>query len=285
MEWFDQSKLFYTEPSGTNEIPEIIPASWFAACMLYHIQATEINCLHLGETLSSTAYPYSRESKWETFGYATYPTTCLINRSFNPNVGLEISENGVAFVYALEPLKSGSEIRMTCRPPFYKAPTHKGLRTRSRCYFLQGKCIFCSTDWSIQTNELVDKVLCARCREHQQQQGHLSNTQSKSCPECRDFESSLWHPINASKNRPYVETYLTRPSSVRLRPRKRHFLSSAIEVTGRCLSHLTILLKNPSFTVQQYKHHYVDLMFAKYGLRSIEPWVIGKFQIYFPPFS
>ncbi|VUZ39298.1 unnamed protein product [Hymenolepis diminuta] len=49
--WIDETDIFFSNPSPTIQL-KIIPASWFAACTPYHIQAVNINNFGISETIS-----------------------------------------------------------------------------------------------------------------------------------------------------------------------------------------------------------------------------------------
>ncbi|KAM7536885.1 hypothetical protein Aperf_G00000084336 [Anoplocephala perfoliata] len=56
MKWFDEVEenmdSFFSTPSPSN-CPSRIPASWIAACMLFHIQATSINSFYFENSLDA----------------------------------------------------------------------------------------------------------------------------------------------------------------------------------------------------------------------------------------
>ncbi|KAM7536028.1 hypothetical protein Aperf_G00000101254 [Anoplocephala perfoliata] len=58
MDWFEEANMenmnvFFCNPSSSNR-PNRIPASWIAACILYHIQSINVNAFALNEMMTNT---------------------------------------------------------------------------------------------------------------------------------------------------------------------------------------------------------------------------------------
>nr|CDS30658.1 SET and MYND domain containing protein 4 [Hymenolepis microstoma] len=179
MEWFDETDAFYTDPSSTTRA-KVIPASWIAACMLYHLQAVRINGFSITETIRPCLN--SKLSKTEEFATAIYPTISLINHSCNPNVAVRFSDKGVAFLYALQPLHAGSEISLAYQPLFYVKPTDHRREFLLSNYRFFCECDACVNDWNESTLAAREKLVCRNCHE-------IFLEQSNGCPMCRSLES------------------------------------------------------------------------------------------------
>ncbi|KAM7534812.1 hypothetical protein Aperf_G00000107999 [Anoplocephala perfoliata] len=105
MDWVGNMNM--NLPSPINR-PECIPASWVAACLLYHLQSAEITHFSLLNRLN-------RERRQQMSGYTelgviVYPTIALVNHSCNPSAFVTTTTGGFASLITLKPLSAGSEI-------------------------------------------------------------------------------------------------------------------------------------------------------------------------------
>ncbi|KAM3180805.1 hypothetical protein ACTXT7_015591 [Hymenolepis weldensis] len=111
MKWFNEAGgYFYKHPFTLTKRPKVLPASWIAACMACHIKAARFNATKYTELLES---PKKQESYYNWLANSIYPTISLINHSCNPNACLVFTANGGAYLYALQPIKSGEEITIS----------------------------------------------------------------------------------------------------------------------------------------------------------------------------
>lgn len=142
--WFDETDIFSSDSSPTIQ-PKIIPASWFAACMLYHIQAVNNNNFGISETISRDLLDSSYQ---EEFGPSIYPTISPINHSCDPNTAIEFINKGVVVLYALQPLCAGSEICLPYKPPFLRISTPERQILFQSHYYFKCECVDCINDWN-----------------------------------------------------------------------------------------------------------------------------------------
>lgn len=253
MKWFNETDIFFSEPSIANR-PDIIPASWLAACMLYHLQATEINNFQTVEVVAEEVF--SNSPKFEEFGVSVYPTISLINHSCDPTASVLMSDKGVMIVYALESLSAGSELSITYQSYFYEKSTQERrdwLRSR---YHFYCECIACRHDWNQKSVEGPERLIC-------QKFGSFFTEDAEECPACgsqeclliiKDLRHNVLPKLDQclSKNvctleeSKYVSTvidnaqkFLVKPSSLLVKLQEKHFAILSLIYCNRTIENLT----------------------------------------------
>ncbi|VDL16493.1 unnamed protein product, partial [Hymenolepis diminuta] len=253
MKWFNETDIFFSEPSISNR-PDIIPASWLAACMLYHLQATEINSFQTVEVVAKELF--SNSPKFEEFGVSVYPTISLINHSCDPTASVLMSDKGVMIVYALESLSAGNELSITYQSYFYEKSTQERRDwLRSRYHFCC-ECIACRHDWDQKSVEGPERLIC-------QKFGSFFTEDAEECPACgsqeclliiKDLRQNVLPKLDQclSKNictleeSKYVSTIidnaqkcLVKPSSLLIKLQEKHFAILSLIYCNRTIENLT----------------------------------------------
>ncbi|VDO03999.1 unnamed protein product [Rodentolepis nana] len=248
MEWFDETDLFYSDPSSSNR-PEIIPASWIAACLLYHIQAMDVNYFGINENFLNPSY--SKE-----LAAAVYPTISLINHSCNPNVAIKCTDKGVAFIHALRPIQAGSEIFLSYKPPFYFNSTQERRDLLQSQYYFDCECEACSNDWSRNTVNSPEKLICQSC-----QKVFIENMDG--CPVCKSRGSMLILRHFREEVIPCLRRILLKATC------SLEDLKYATTSADKALQ----FIQQPSSVYYLWKDLYTDILSSIYGNRTLEPWV------------
>ncbi|VUZ48394.1 unnamed protein product [Hymenolepis diminuta] len=252
MQWFDETDIFFSDPSSTPR-SKVIPASWIAACMLYHIQAVYINAFSITETIRRGAS--SKLSKSEEYGTAIYPTISLINHSCDPNVAIRFTDKGSAFLYASQPLRSGSEISLTYHPLFYLMSTRcRREILLSRFHFLC-KCEACRNDWNEYVLVAPERLVCRNCKEvfHEELDG---------CPKCKSSESVNMIKHLRKEVIPKLKNCLHQEVCV---PAELKYAAVSID-------NAMLFLERPSFTIVLLQDLYDYILSRIYGNQTIEQW-------------
>ncbi|KAM7536902.1 hypothetical protein Aperf_G00000084315 [Anoplocephala perfoliata] len=169
MKWFDEAEenmdLFFSTPSPSN-YPNGIPASWIAACMLFHIQSTAVNSFGFYDPILKTQDAFVRSEN--SFGRCIYPTISLINHSCYPNVAICFTDRGVAFLFALRSIPAGSEIFLSYGPTFTTADIGERQSTLSQNFLFKCNCEACKNDWKNPKGKL-ELVKCCTCKRYYQE--------------------------------------------------------------------------------------------------------------------
>ncbi|VDN97053.1 unnamed protein product [Rodentolepis nana] len=256
MEWFDESENTFTDPSSTPR-PKVIPASWVAACMLYHIMAARINAFEISESIRRN--PPSQYRKVEEFGTAIYPTISLINHSCYPNVSIKFSDRGEAFLFASRPIHAGSEILLTYAHLFYLLPTKNRRDLLFKNYHFYCKCCACENDWNESVFTAPEKLICRNCEE-------VFLYQPEGCPKCKSLESV--NIFNNLRNSVIPELEQNQQEG----NYKFEDLNNIAEHINKALA----VLQQPSSTTLRL-HHFLDEHICRiYENQTIEQWVNFK---------
>nr|CDS26310.1 SET and MYND domain containing protein 4 [Hymenolepis microstoma] len=135
MKWFDEAgESFYTHPSQLAKRPDILPASWVAACMVYHYKTVRFNAIRYAEILEPTNTGYTF---YNWLAYCIYPTMSFINHDCDPNACLAFTANGGAYLYALRQMRPGEEVTISYGYYYFSQ-----YPTLSRKAFLKGRYLF-----------------------------------------------------------------------------------------------------------------------------------------------
>nr|CDS25710.1 SET and MYND domain containing protein 4 [Hymenolepis microstoma] len=173
MVWFDEfddanESLFFQLPSPSNR-PTRIPASWLAACLLFHIQSNDVNNFEFGEVLlkSKKYHPQSHLM----LGSCHFPTLSLINHSCEPSTAVCVTDKGRAFLFALEPISAGKEITISYGPALFFMDKSYRQRKLKESFHFTCTCQACVNNWAFRTTEIV----VAKREEHQSEGHQLSS--------------------------------------------------------------------------------------------------------------
>ncbi|VDO01478.1 unnamed protein product [Rodentolepis nana] len=146
--------FYRNQKPGIQDLPVIIPASWIAAWMLYHLKAVP---------LSSTPYvEYKGRSKKVTIAQSIYPTPTLIKHSCNPSVSLGNTANGGVFVYAVRSLRAGEETSITLGPHFAEMKANERKSFLKKHYRFDCSCEACCNEWLLREGE--ELIKCPSCQ-------------------------------------------------------------------------------------------------------------------------
>lgn len=252
MQWFDETDIFFSDPSSAPR-SKVIPASWIAACMLYHIQAVYINAFSVSENIRRGAS--SKLSKSEEFGTAIYPTISLINHSCSPNVAIRFTDKGSAFLYASQPLHSGSEISLTYHPLFYLMSTRcRREILLSRFHFLC-KCEACRNDWNEYVLVAPEILVCRNCKE-------AFREEYDACPKCKSLES-----VNMIE-------HLRKEVIPKLKKcvYQEVCMPAELKYAAISINNAMSFLQRPSFTIVLLQDLYDYILSRIYGNQTIEQW-------------
>lgn len=141
--------------------PECIPASWVAACLLCHLQATEINCFKVDELIAQNAS--LKQAEYEIYGYVLFWTISLIKHSCNPSAFVIISTGVVGDLLTLRPLAVGSEISIAYGSTYFDQPVPLRRRTLKSKYCFNCNCEACNNNWTYHEDKIV-KLICPDCQ-------------------------------------------------------------------------------------------------------------------------
>ncbi|VDO02595.1 unnamed protein product, partial [Rodentolepis nana] len=198
MKWFNETDAFFREPSTVNR-PDIIPASWIAACMLYHLQAAEINDFHNVEIIAEEVL--STSPTYEKFGISIYPTISLINHSCDPTASALMSDKGIMIIYAMQSLSAGSELSIKYHSYFYEQSTQERQKCLKFQYHFHCICEACLHDWNQRSLEGPERLVCQKC-------GNFFSEDAKECPMCGSKECLLMLKDLRNQLLPQLDRYL-----------------------------------------------------------------------------
>nr|CDS27353.1 SET and MYND domain containing protein 4 [Hymenolepis microstoma] len=250
MKWFNETDAFFSEPSIVNR-PDIIPASWIAACMLYHLQAAEINNFRNVETVAEEVL--STSPTFENFGISIYPTTSLINHSCDPKASVLMCDKGVMIIYALQRLSVGSEVSIKYQSYFYEKSTQERQESLRFQYYFHCSCVACRHDWNQKSLEGPEKLVCQKC-------GHFFTEDAEECQTCESKECLLMLKDLRNRVLPKLDQYLKKNTCT--------FEESKDAATS--INSVQDILAKPSYTlVELQKKHYAVLSLV-YANRTIE---------------
>ncbi|KAM7535387.1 hypothetical protein Aperf_G00000101268 [Anoplocephala perfoliata] len=162
MYWFEEANmenmnLFFCNPSPSNR-PNRIPASWIAACILFHIQSTKVNAFALSQLIyGNNILPSSC-----VIASAIYPTISLINHSCNPSTSYVFKNRRTFSLYAQQPLQAGSEISVSYGPLFSTKSTCERRSILRKTYCFLCECEACINDWDEKSGK-PETIKCPDC--------------------------------------------------------------------------------------------------------------------------
>ncbi|VUZ46601.1 unnamed protein product [Hymenolepis diminuta] len=127
-------------PSPANR-PKCIPASWLAACILFHWQSTNITSFEIGDKIGLQRH--NKKFKCAELGKAIYPTIALVNNSCDPSAMVVFGNGGEASLVTLRRLSAGSEVSINLEQMLFHNSRclltgfidHESLATSIPCFF------------------------------------------------------------------------------------------------------------------------------------------------------
>ncbi|VDO02777.1 unnamed protein product [Rodentolepis nana] len=244
MKWFDEAKKnFYEYPSSTNR-PASIPASWIAACMLYHLKAVPF---------SSTAYvEYQGHSKKVAIAQCIYPTPALIKHSCNPSASLVNTADGGVFVYAVRSLRAGEEISITLGPHFAEMKANERKSFLKKHYRFDCSCEACCNEWLLR--EGVELIKCPSCQ-------HLNISRANRCSRCKDRSGICIYKLLMGKDMQLLADCVA----------GNERSSENILMASTIVEQFQALLSQPSLTLCRVIHIYADLVANAHGVVTSDP--------------
>ncbi|KAM7537889.1 hypothetical protein Aperf_G00000077218 [Anoplocephala perfoliata] len=164
MDWFEEANmenmnLFFYNPSPSNR-PNRIPASWIAACILCHIQSTNVNAFALSEMTYGAGNEILPSAC--VIASAIYPTISLTNHSCNPSTSYVFKNRRTVSLYALQPLQVGSEISFSYGPEFSTKSTCERRSTLRKKYYFLCECEAYKKCWGEESGK-PEKIKCPDC--------------------------------------------------------------------------------------------------------------------------
>ncbi|VUZ49278.1 unnamed protein product [Hymenolepis diminuta] len=177
MSWYEDD--FYSVPDADHR-PEIIPASWVAACILYHLQALTINC-HTNTLISSATSKIAGEVI-ESIATSVYPTYSLINHSCSPNAVLVNTAQGGIFVFALHTISENSEVTVSYLCSCYSSPAAARRSVLKYRYLFDCNCEACTGLWYEVSLSKLATLKCPECQ-------NLFSISEGICTSCKSNEA------------------------------------------------------------------------------------------------
>ncbi|KAL5110703.1 SET and MYND domain-containing protein 4 [Taenia crassiceps] len=192
MAWFGETDLFYTPPSPENR-PDRLPASWIAACMLYHLQSVPVNGHTYVDDVFNSLKNLSSYRMREIFS-ALYPTLSLVNHSCDPSTFRTCASGATCFLSTLRPLKAGTEIFDCYINCFSLKPRADRQSELSSHYLFQCACEACVKDWPTlfdPKRHQMEFLRCPRC-------SGVVHLPARRCHHCRSTQAltSYAHLVN-----------------------------------------------------------------------------------------
>ncbi|VDL57958.1 unnamed protein product [Hymenolepis diminuta] len=249
MMWFDEfdktnESLFFSAPSASNR-PVRIPASWLAACLLFHIQANDVNNFEFGEVVfkSKKYFPQSQVS----LGSCLFPSLSLINHSCEPSAAICVTDKGRAFLYALQPISAGDQITISYGPSLLFMDKCNRQRKLENCYYFTCNCEVCENNWNLETPETE------RIKKLPRSGRHFSISL-----QIYSILSHEWFPWLEEQ---YIEGNWTLEN---------------LKASAKCVELAYKVLGQPSLLLSQFKQIFKIYMHTLYGLYTIEPWIVNN---------
>lgn len=255
MTWFEETDLFYTPPSPKNR-PDCLPASWIAACMLYHLQSVPVNAHSYADDVFFSLQNLSSYTMREIFS-ALYPTLSLVNHSCDPSTFRTCTSGATCFLSALRPLTAGTEIFDCYIDCFSLKPRADRQSELTSHYLFQCACEACTKDWPTLFDPKRHQMEFLRCP----QCSGVVHLPARRCPHCRSTRAltSYTHLVN-------VEV-----------PKQMELISEgvvgadAVNVAGKLLEKLHSLVLRPGTVWDQAQELYKMVVNFTKGSWTLEP--------------
>ncbi|VDN97296.1 unnamed protein product, partial [Rodentolepis nana] len=178
----DWSKIDKEEPKFEGKGSRPLSVSHVAACMLYHLQASTVNCqdYFMLSTPSREVPPKTCRS----IATAIYPTISLINHACNPSAVLVNTARGGAFLYALRPILANEEITVCYKYSYFSAP-ESARRFLLKCYFhFDCNCEACANKWFTRNQFDLGTLKCRECKK-------AFSVDKEECGKCHSKETAI----------------------------------------------------------------------------------------------
>uniref|UniRef100_A0A0R3TK81 SET domain-containing protein n=1 Tax=Rodentolepis nana TaxID=102285 RepID=A0A0R3TK81_RODNA len=248
MTWFDETALFFQDPSPSNR-PWKIPASWLAACMLFHIQMISVNSFEFSEHF----FRLSKNPK--SFGICIYPTISLINHSCVPTAAVSWVDKGTLLVYSLQSLSAGSEISISYGPLIYDSTPKERQDYFQKDYFFKCKCEACSNNWD-ELFQQSERLKCPDC-------SCIFDESSDCCPECKSERAKESYKLLLDEQIPMLKGILL----------KENCTLGDLSRASECVKKAEAFLQLPSLVLFNVRNLFGLLVTMLYGNRVYEPWL------------
>ncbi|VUZ50174.1 unnamed protein product [Hymenolepis diminuta] len=238
----DMNRHFFEKP----------PATWIAACFLYHFQATAINSFRCTDFIF-----WQDLKKREYLSCGIYPSLSLINHSCNPSADYRFTTDGAAVLIATRNLKAGSEITIAYDVTYAESNTQNRKQVLKESFFFECMCEACVDDWN--DNNPQELIKCAVCHFE-------SGVTTPKCPMCRldlPAEEGLRVVIDSQA---LIEEVKYREWTDELQKRFASLINKA-----------NSLLASPSNTVTLLKEALLEKVDEKVAMWIEEPWQFNFF--------
>nr|CDS27760.1 SET and MYND domain containing protein 4 [Hymenolepis microstoma] len=177
----DWSKIDKKEPKFEGKGSRPLSVSHVAACMLYHLQASTINCQDY--FMLSTPSREMPPKTCRSVAAAIYPTISLINHSCNPSAVLVNTARGGAFLYALRPILANEEITVCYKYSYFSSP-EPTRRFILKCYYhFDCNCEACTNMWFARNQLHLGALKCVKCKS-------TIGVNKEKCKKCHSKETT-----------------------------------------------------------------------------------------------
>ncbi|CDS43040.1 SET and MYND domain containing protein 4 [Echinococcus multilocularis] len=255
MAWFGEADLFYTPPSPESR-PDRLPASWIAACLLYHLQSVPVNAHSHADDVFSSLQNLASYTMRDTFS-ALYPTLSLVNHSCDPSTFRTCTSGATCFLSALRPLTAGTEIFDCYTDCFSTKPRDVRQSELNSHYLFQCACEACTKDWPTLFDPKRRQMEFLRCP----QCSGVLHLPAWRCPHCRSTRAltSYTHLVNVEVPK---QMELVSEGVVR---------NDVVDVAGELLKKLDLLVLRPGTVWDQAQELFKMVVNFTRGSWILEP--------------
>lgn len=251
MKWCNETDLFFEVPSSTRR-PDCIPASWLASCLLYHLQAVEINSFPISEAVNRQERSPNAFSLH--LGRGIYPTLSLINHSCEPSACLLIARESYGVLIALKSVPAGGEITIDYMPSI-QIPSKKKAELFKQFHFYC-TCTTCYSGCKTTDLEEVTILICPECK--------LQYPAKKQCPGCGSIEGyCLFQKLDSCEIKEMEE-----------RAKRQDF---DLEALTRIFKDAQSVIQPPSKTLNRIQNLFSFACIYCYGMWTVEPWFLSPY--------
>lgn len=257
MDWFDESADFYAAPSPSNR-PKRLPASWVAACLLYHLQSVSANGHSYSEEVFGSLQNLAAVET-EHIVSCLYPTLSLVNHSCDPSTFRVCTGEGAScFIAALRPLSAGSEIfdcYCDCFSLVARATRQKELNSR---YMFQCACKACILNWPRFIDPKLDSMRALKCP----QCSGVINLPARRCPQCKSPKALVMYDRLANEEIP-KQFGLVESGSVN---------AETVKAAKKLLKDVNALIERPNLLYDRAQELFKMIVDFTQGVWVLEPW-------------
>lgn len=256
MKWFDEARReFYKHPSQIKR-PKFLPASWIAACMLYHLKAVRFHAADYTEFLESSSIELISNRNWLAF--CIYPTISLINHDCNPNACLVSTANGRTFLYALRPIAKNEEVTICYQYFYFSISTSWRIVNIRERYLFSCNCDACSNQWDLRKE--AESLKCPSC-------GCQFLSTDEKCTNCNDKRGYTIFQRIIHEKIPYILNCLTSESCG---------MRGTVEAVS-LLREIQKLICSPSPTLSYAVSLCMQVIDRTTGLRTVDNTITTQF--------